>query len=457
MGLNDFDVRKSSRIKDRANKFWNNYPPGHELIDIPFHRRLCLLNAPTQEKGHTPIKCDIDLPRAPINYDIEVPALSGRDMADEARIGHIETEVGGLKDDVVDLKAKVGDIGGKLDRILGALAVREKDADSDKPKDSDTTGDTDTPSPAKSTTHTSDPTTGGASAAAPRPRPSHHPAHINPHLSHLVRREMSAEEYIQKEMDRDKFQFQAHGKNLYSNDPFMRVVSKPYMYLHRDGVSTIKQKLELRHEMSAMEYIDATLALLADSRAYDHRDFCDIMFHLRKVSRDALERPWHAVRRWSNFVWDAIEAGDLTWADRDLIQEERVRLCLTCPNASGTQVQSQGASRTTQPPHSQSQELLCRAYNSRNGCQYRHNHTEAGVLLVHQCSYCDSVGKSCGHSVRDCERRINHARPFDNGQYPSRRPNQNSFQQFNTGQQGFYGQNPMFQNQQQYNPAKNGF
>lgn len=226
------------------------------------------------------------------------------------------------------------------------------------------------------------------------------------------------------------------------------------MYVHREGVSTIKQKLDIRNQITAPEYIDAFLSLLGDNRAYDYRDFNDMMFHLRKVSRDALERPWHAVRRWSNFVWDAIEAGDISWADRDIIQDERVRLCLTCP----TSVQNAGQlnNRSAQVSHSANQEQLCRAFNSRNGCHHKQSHTEGSVLLAHHCSYCDSVGKACGHSVRDCERRITHARATDHPYY-QRRGSHQAFQYTNNMNNQAFPQNQMFHAPQQYQGPKNGY
>lgn len=117
---------------------------------------------------------------------------------------------------------------------------------------------------------------------------------------------------------------------MYTNDVCAsRVIAKPYMYLYREGIFSMKHRLDARQSMSLNEYMDAILALLADQRAYDVADYADIMHHLRKVVRDAMERPWHAVRRWTQYIWDSIESGLMTWSNRDMIQEERARLCLT--------------------------------------------------------------------------------------------------------------------------------
>lgn len=173
------------------------------------------------------------------------------------------------------------------------------------------------------------------------------------------------------------------------------------------------------------------------------------MFHVRKVSRDALERPWHSVCTWSQFVWDSVETGDMCWADRDLIQDERVRLCLTAPAPINTHNGSQNNNR-----NQHATESMCRAYNSRFGCNQRQSHVENSVLLLHNCSYCDSVGKSCTHPVRDCERRMAHARPSDNNSYNYRRQhNHPTHYQAQYHQQGYGSNNNSMQ--QQFNPYQN--
>lgn len=250
-------------------------------------------------------------------------------------------------------------------------------------------------------------------------------------IPHMISRQLSLEDYVQREMERDRFLVPNAGNNPYvSNVHAVTVLSKPYMYLHREAVHTVKQKLDARYTMSAPEYIDASLALLADHRAYDPRDFQDMIFHLRKVSRDSLERPWHAVHRWSQFIWDAIEAGDMSWADCDLIQEERLRLCLTAPPSQSMSYYSASGPTKKADMH----ESLCRAYNSRNGCHHRQSHAEGNTLLLHNCSYCDSVGKACTHPVRDCERRVTHARLLDNNSHNGRRQFYSSNNQYGANQ-----------------------
>lgn len=140
------------------------------------------------------------------------------------------------------------------------------------------------------------------------------------------------------------------------------------------------------------------------------------MHHVRKVVRDALERPWHAVRRWTQYVWDSVESRQFNWSDRDVIQEERVRLCLTSSSITT------GVNVTENKKAPANNQVICHLYNTRIGCQHRESHGDTHIWFIHACSYCDSVGKTCYHSVRECERRITHARNDSAQQHRNRAP-----------------------------------
>lgn len=236
-------------------------------------------------------------------------------------------------------------------------------------------------------------------------------------------------------------------------------IAKPYMYVEREGVSTQKQKLDIRHQITALEYVDATLALLADKKAYDSRDLENIMCHLKNATRDALECPWATVRRWSQYVWDCIEKGTIKWADRDTIQQERVTICLT----GGGVVLNQ----TVPNAHRRGQqgviEVVCRSYNTRQGCSYRDSHHDGPVFALHICSYCDHIGRACAHSIKECERKITHARGYqDNGGQGSQQGGYqgNTYQGYNRQNNLNQGYNRHYnQNQGNFNGqymAKNG-
>lgn len=429
MGFGQEDLRKSSRIRDRANRIRAYHP--YSARRLPYHKLICTFGA--FDNIH-PVGTDISLPR--VNHTKQpVP-----DMAEDARFDTLETDVGNLKTDMREINEK-------LDKLL--LAMAEKPPATRDAVDIDDT-DTITTAPEAAPLGKTQPTKGShthpsaTSGSTIPPRPAH-----KKRVPDNVSREVSMEEYVHREMEKDSFHYNPAGKTSFVNDiNSARIMSKPYMFMYREGVHTIKQKLENRHSMTPMEYVDATMALLADTRAYDPLDYHDIMFHLRKVSRDSLERQWPAVRRWSQHIWDEVESGNMTWADRDLIQDERIRICLTAAPQNASVQPSNYRSRNVQ-------ESLCRSFNSRQGCHHRESHMEGNTWSLHCCSYCDSVGKICSHSVRECERRITHSRPFDTNHQFNRRQNSQLFQY----QQHPMQHNPGFQsasNQQGYQ-SKNGF
>lgn len=347
-------------------------------------------------------------------------------MLHEERFTNIETEVAAVKTDMRTMNDK-------LDQLIESMAALKT-----------------TPGSPRTT-----PATARDPPLDARPQPTktqgtqsniNHYSRDMSNMHHAVGRHISAEEFMMKEMDRDKFEFSANGRFQYSNDfNGARVMAKPYMYLSREGLFSVKHKLEARQSITTLEYVDAFLALLSDRRAFDNRDYNDMLHHLRKVTRDALERSWPAVRRWSQFIWDSIEAGDMCWADRDAIQEERVRLCLTNPSSS------HAVNPTASNRHKANVEVICRDYNSRQGCRFREGHGDAHTFHTHCCSYCDLVGKQCYHSVRECERRLTHSRN-DNGFQQGRSRQYNNS---NNQQSGPYSSYP-HQHQFQQN-SKNGF
>ena len=111
--------------------------------------------------------------------------------------------------------------------------------------------------------------------------------------------------YVNTMVDRARFAPPQHkGKSQMFYDNTEHDMPKPYMYIQREGCQTDKQKLEVRCALTALEYINATLALIRDTRAYDQVDLLAILRHLQDVTQDAMQRDWPAVRRWSQFIWD---------------------------------------------------------------------------------------------------------------------------------------------------------
>lgn len=445
MGSNNIYTRRSERLNNRWVTLATGFHPAH-----PYHRKsntprpLSHKNsyrlaqeyprilADIAESGYNNITSDIFLERNTAISDttISEPHVN---MSAEERFTNIETEVSALKTDV-------GTINGKLDRLIESMAALEaaktapaaqeppseqSDNANNTQHNTASTAHSDTQSQATGNTHT---------------RGAHG-------MHHAVDRQLSEEEFLLREMARDRFQYTESGRYAYSSDfTAARVMAKPYMYLSREGLFSLKHKLDARQTINPLEYVDATLALLADKRAYEVRYYPDIMHHLRKVTRDAQERPWPAVRRWSQSIWDAIEAGDLTWYDRDAIQEERVRLCFTGPTITPP------SSASGNKKQNASTEVICRDFNSRQGCRFREGHGDAHIFHTHCCSYCDSVGRTCFHSIRECERRVTHSRN-DNAQHQGR-PRQYNNYNANSGYNA--PQNAYPQHNQAYQ-SKNGF
>ena len=200
----------------------------------------------------------------------------------------------------------------------------------------------------------------------------------------------------------------AEGKVHLASDIFTEsLLPKPYMYISREGQHTLKQKLESRATITPMEYIHAAIKLVNDHRAYQPEDRDHIMRHIQDVVHDAMERPWENVRRWSQYVWDAVEKGEFKWSDSQLIHNSRVCIAMT----------SGGRTLQAAQPESKQQrsEVICRAFNSRSGCRQRSHHDEGTTKHLHICAYCDSVGRHCpGHNVIGCNSKNSqpgHPRP----------------------------------------------
>lgn len=459
MGIETDNNRRSQRLFGRFESLRTGATPYQRFVSLPYRNRSTVKTLAhrsglsTSQRDHIDISELDSVQTLQLNSDInlERPPLSTErvdNMAEvENRFSDIETDVTELRTDVTSLKTDVTAINGKLDNLIESmtrLSTNVPQAPNTPPENGLQSN-----SPSGRMNSTDSETTQGhvgqrashkqAQRQSPHNRaethdPSHNAASSAPYQRST--RHLSPEEFLQREMERDRFEYSNVGKYIYASDfSSSRIFHKPYMYLYREGVSTIKQKVEARQSINVTEYIDATLALLADNRAYHREDFVDMMDHLRKVTRDALERPWHAVRRWSQFVWDSIESGAFTWADRDIIQEERVRMCLTSSSIGLTNGNHQGSQNNWSKKQNGAQEVICRSFNTRMGCNFRDSHTEGQVFALHICTYCDSLGRSCAHSVRECERRLAHTRN-DNGPYnPRNRFAQNNQQQNHQNQQ----------------------
>lgn len=96
---------------------------------------------------------------------------------------------------------------------------------------------------------------------------------------------------------------------------------KPYMFLEREGLQNNRQKLDVRCSITSDEFMFCALALLNEKDSYQPEDRDDILAHLLAVATDILIRPWPAVRRWTQYVWDSVEKGRCRWSDHRFIQD----------------------------------------------------------------------------------------------------------------------------------------
>ena len=189
-----------------------------------------------------------------------------------------------------------------------------------------------------------------------------------------------------------------HGKAMYPDIFVNNLAPKPYMFIERPGVNTMKKKLELRDSLPFNEYMAAYLRMIRDPRAdQEHLNEFHVE-HLQQVCEDSMKRDWPMVRRWSQATLDDIEKGKYGWEDRHQIQWERL-------NHAVLQVKH---IPPTQPRQEQRDmcEIPCRDFNSMMGCINNRSHLGRNVQFVHVCSLCIAqTGDRAHHSAVACPRR----------------------------------------------------
>ena len=239
--------------------------------------------------------------------------------------------------------------------------------------------------------------------------------HIDIPSPQRLRREQNHDGYVDRVMRQEYFAPpQAQGKKPLSDIECEQNTRKPYMYIERESCQTEKQKLDVRCDISPLEYTNALVKLLLDTRAYHPDDLPHILRHLRDVTHDARERPWSAVRRWSHAVFDAVERGDIMWQDHQEIQNYRVCIALTAAHKADSHAVKTSVDK----------EYLCRDFNSRGGCQQRHDHMDGNVKVLHLCAFCDALSQQCVHSVIACERKFMFPSNRQQRQPPAHMPQQ---------------------------------
>ena len=228
------------------------------------------------------------------------------------------------------------------------------------------------------------------------------------------------DDYIREQIHREDFLATRNddGKGIVSDIYIKALHPKPYMYLERPGLSTVRKRLDARQTMTYQEYILAYIKMIRDPRADQSHLVYYHLEHLQQMAEDALKRDWQAVRGWSQAVLDDIEKGSYNWADTQLIQIERLNHAVNYQRAAGTV--------NTGPPHSynlgeRTEGEPCRDYNSDRGCHLGKTHGSGANRQIHSCTYCYTQTGKYGSAPRHCYHDVSHCRrrEADMGQAPA--------------------------------------
>ena len=331
------------------------------------------------------------------NHSTSMVSLSDTTMF---RLDTIESDVGVMKNDVGVMKT---DIDGVKDSMLAvntqlAFLVR---AAQDKGSNNKTTHETSsrgrTPSctpndhiGTKVMAHTNDATVPRPPTATAIPPPKE------------LRAQADAAGFIEQHIQKEEMGHQrADGKNPFISDIFTeKLIGKPYMFMEREGVRTLKEKLDARGTMSSKEYINALIALTKYKPAYDQECAQHILTHLHEVSTDDLTGDWRRVMAWSQHVFDQVEKKQLFWHEYQEIQNLRFRLCYSDSVAA----MDTGSSRQTNS--AQSLTVTCPEFNQVKGCGHRGDHSVGNVKLLHACAFCYGKGKQLPHNIIACNNKM---------------------------------------------------
>ena len=204
---------------------------------------------------------------------------------------------------------------------------------------------------------------------------------------------------FETELRRAEPQFHADkGKDQIRDFFVQRVIPRPYMFIEGVGLHSQKDKTVYRDKMSYNEYVLGFTNMLTDPRGYPSQDWPHLIEHLNQVTCDAISRPWHHVRAWSDHIFSRVESGSLSWDDRSDIQFLRMRLSLAPPTDRQT------TQNHTQ--HDAPKQVVCADFNARR-CKHRASHVEAGIAFLHNCAWCyAALGNKNPHTVIQCENKL---------------------------------------------------
>ena len=339
--------------------------------------------------------------------EAESSACRGNKQA--SRVSPHDSRVENLEEDMAHVKRDISGINGKLDMLLSAtldkpLARSTPPKRNMSPYNDDHDAGPPELSPAVSSRHASRTQHAGSRNGRQRAVQDQECLTLPP--PRTLRQQANKDGYVDAQLAREELRV-AHtdGKSSVLTDIFItKLIAKPYMYVDRDGLHTIKQKLDVRATLTVIEYTNAMIALLCDSRAFQPTDINNILQHLYQVTLDSMSRPWPAVRKWSQYIWDCVENHKCTWADYTFIQNERVRLAMTGAGTAASQINFHDHGGTPSGAHI-TVEVVCRDFNSPVGCRHNATHEQGNMRFAHICSYCDACTRRCYHSFQACRRK----------------------------------------------------
>ena len=186
------------------------------------------------------------------------------------------------------------------------------------------------------------------------------------HLSECApasRHHHSQDDFVRDHLARERMEIPSYEGKQYAGDIFtMQLIPKPYMFVKKLSGSSLKKKQDYRQNITATEYVDAFMAMLCDYRAREPADLLNQMKHLHNVTTDIMSRPWSCIRKWSQFVFDEIEKGEMAWGDKNAIQFVRCQFSFAA--TSPTDSVNRAASTGTGTSHLR--EVICSDYNNRS-------------------------------------------------------------------------------------------
>ena len=150
-------------------------------------------------------------------------------------------------------------------------------------------------------------------------------------------------------------------------------------------------------DLTVTEFVHGFVTTLLASHA-DARDKNTQLRHLQHLMLDATDYGWEAARHAHGVILQEMEAGRITWADEDNIQELRHLYCQRFVR-SNPSAPSHAAPNMTKGP------LFCLSFQN-DKCPFDGDHNTTRGRVRHICAYCLRVqGAAFKHSEAACRRK----------------------------------------------------